>query len=801
MRYRLDDIAEILGCSYYGDGSMEIEALSIDSRHIRSGSGALFFAIEAARDGHDFALAAQAAGAAACCLSRPVEELNIPYLLIEDTSATLQKLAAHHRLTLDIPIIGITGSNAKTIVKEWLYEILSSSKTVQRSPRSFNSQLGVPLSVSLLDSSVDYGIIEAGISTVGEMQALQKIIKPTIGIFTNLGAAHDSGFESRGQKAAEKAILFQDSEVVICCADHQRVVDTLKQQGNKLFTWGNSERSDIRILEQRSKKTSCLIRTRFKQKLLTWELPFTAATSVENAMHCIAAALHLGIRENQIQERLKLLRDLPLRLNVQYGRHDTLVINDAYSLDSTSLEYALRFAITQKGERPLVLMTSDTDGDRIAQKEIIEAFELEQILHIGKYPVGLPQVKMYPSVEALLDSRLLAELNGKAILIKGARTFQLEQLAARLIGSKHVSQLVIDLSALKHNLDVYRSFLQPSTSIMMMVKAAAYGLGSRELVSFIHQQPIAYAGVAYTSEGIELREAGLSTPIFVMNARAEDLTLLQAYNCEPQITSLHQLQAFIKQLDGTASAQPLRIHLCLNTGMNRLGLDQDDLPQALKLIKQQPLLRVESILSHLSAADQEEDGGYTAQQINSFDQMTKQVADELGQMPKRHILNSAGSHSYPNAQYEMVRLGIGLYGIDERLGDQLQQVATLRSAVSQVRTVKAGQPVGYALAGVAVHDRVIATVALGYADGLPRALGDGVGHLIIQGQKAPIVGRVCMDMCMIDVTAFDQVNIGDQVTAFGAEQALQQLADLCDTIPYELLVRIPQRVDRRYLAD
>ena len=833
--YAISDIASVIGAgeeSVIVNGDASVAYLQFDSRNIAFSDHSLFFALKGlAADGHQFVHEAYERGVRNFVLTYipegfPVGGVNV--LLVDDTLSALQRLAAWHRRHFDVEVFGITGSNGKTVVKEWLYQLLSPDYRVLRSPRSYNSQLGVPLSVWRLHEGLDMALFEAGISTIGQMEKLAEIIEPTRGIFTMLGPAHDAGFSDRAEKLEEKLKLFEPVKTIYYGCDQADVRDAIRRRfaGKKLLCWSRlDEGADLYLLSQSPAdegKGYRRLRARFQAREREIVIPFSDRASVENAMLCWLVLLDMGLPDRLIAERMAELEPVAMRLELRPAINGSVLINDAYNNDLASLEIALRFLERQRRGLPSVLVLTDIlqsgeEPEKLYREvaRLLKEQPVDELICIGEeigqlraYLQEQPEagrltagrLRFYPDTRAFLRELEFSFFAGKAILLKGARKFQLEMVADRLAEKVHQTALEINLDALRHNLGVFRNMLRPGVRMLVMVKAAAYGSGAVEMARLLEQRQVAYLGVAYADEGVALRQAGIRLPIMVMNPEPGAFAQMLRYELEPEIYSLSLLRAYLRATQGLENIPG--IHLKLETGMHRLGLEVEMLSELQSLLSEHNYLRVKSVFSHLSASEQEAKDAFTRQQAQRFKEMYESLASALGYRPLAHLLNSEGIARFPDLQFDMVRLGIGFYGISAReaLRKQLQFALSLKARISQIKTVAAGEPVGYGAEAKAERDRRIATVSIGYADGLLRLAGNGRFSLLVRGQEAPTVGNVCMDMCMIDVTHIPEAAEGDEVIVFSEEKPIEELAQALRTIPYEVLTNISERVRRVYVA-
>ena len=838
MTYQLSDIQRILSAVWIQKSTTDpvVEHLLFDSRSVAAPGASLFFALQGKhRDGHRFMPDLYAQGLRQFVVSEPVDKHLYPeanILLVENTLDALQKLAAYHRSRFNIPVIGITGSNGKTVVKEWLAQLLSPDFDLVRSPKSYNSQIGVPLSVWQMQPRNTLAIFEAGISQPGEMERLEKIIRPTLGVFTNLGPAHQEGFSSDAEKMAEKMRLFEHAEVLVCraedLANFKKWSNRSDQVLPRTFCWSDQPNTDadLQILETLRLKTggvkiSAVFRrqpgldgqseTSFSGQQLSFSLPYSDPASLENALHCWAVLLLLGIPQEEIERRMLHLESVEMRLEVKAAIHRCTLINDAYSNDLASLRLALQFARQQAGAGKLTLILSDIlqsglPGDKL-WKEVAAVIRSQQVSRfIGIGPgiqaiqhqlSGAVEAIFYPDTERFLEEITRHEFREETILLKGARTFAFERIARRLEQKAHKTVLEVNLSALAHNLKSYQRLLQPRTKMMVMVKAEGYGAGSAQVAKLLEFHQVDYLGVAYADEGIALRQAGVNLPIMVMNPEPASFDALRRFRLEPEVYSLEMLE----EITTFAHAEKnLVIHLKLDTGMHRLGFEPATIPQLVEKLRSLPQFRVASVFSHLSASDATQHNDFTRQQATVFMDMYRQISAALGYAPIRHICNTGGIENWPEFHFDMVRLGIGLYGIGgKKMQAHLHTVNSLKATISQIKNLHPGETVGYNRnSGPLTEPKRIATISIGYADGLLRLAGGGRFSAGLHGQRAPTVGNICMDMSMLDVTHIPEAQVGDEVTIIGEYPPVQDLAACLQTIPYEVFTNISERVKRVY---
>jgi len=817
---KLKQIAQWIGAEQHLiDPEGKVSHLLYDSRRYRGNTQILFFALRGDHhNGHDYIQELFAKGVRCFVVEHLPAGLEgkANFLQVPNSFAALQQLALKIREASRAEIIGVTGSNGKTIVKEWLYFLLRSSHQVSRNPKSYNSQLGVPLSVWELRENDDYGIFEAGISQPGEMEKLEKILSPQIGIFTNIGSAHQENFESLQQKITEKLKLFAHSQYLVYCKDQEEVHKTISKnlKGVQLFSWSHTDKTArLWVKELKTQKGQTTIHYFYEGQSHTAVFPFADSSSQENALHCISTALLCGAKPETIAERLRELEPVAMRLELKNGQHGNIIINDAYNADLESLQIALEYFSQQAQQRQKILILSDILQSGRPPKElyrmvgeVLQRHALDLVLTVGGQSREVQQyyhgkIQAYPTTAELLKSLPGFGWQNSAILLKGARAFHFEKIDALLDEKTHETTLEINLSLMVKNLNYYRKMLQPGVKVMAMVKAFGYGSGSHEVAGILQFHKVDYLAVAYTDEGVELRKAGISLPIMVLNPEISSLDDLLEYELEPEVYSFRLLKAVSEKVK-MQQREAYPIHLKLETGMHRLGFEESELHELAEQLKAMTHLKVASAFSHMAAADVPEEKDFSLEQINRYEKMTQLLGQQLQQKFSRHILNSSGISHFPQAQYEMVRLGIGLYGIsaDESERQFLKPVGTLKATVSQLKQLQPGDTVGYGRSFKAEQPMTIAILSIGYADGFRRILGNGTGEVVIKGQRYKTVGRVCMDMIMVDVSGAD-VQAGDEVEIMGSTISVYELAEKMQTIPYEVLTGISQRVKRVYLVE
>ncbi len=801
---------------------LAISSISIDSRTIFDPASSIFFALKSDRnDGHRYISDLVHMGVKAFVVSDYLEEFqkydSCSFIVVADTLKALQKLAAWHRSQFSIPIVGITGSNGKTIVKEWLFDLLH-NRAVLRSPKSYNSQVGVPLSVWNLNPDYELAIFEAGISKPGEMLNLSEIIRPTIGILTNIGEAHQENFKSKQEKLKEKLLLFQTCQTLIYCKD-QPLVHAEISKGHvlpeeKTFAWSFDDATADLYFRKVEVDGGTEINTAFEGDNYTIEVPFQDDASLENVGHCLAFVLSQHWVADSVFEQFRSLQPVAMRLEIKEGINNCLLINDYYNSDINSLQIALGF-LNNHARPPYqgkTVILSDIQQAGIPDEQLYA--EVARLLQLNKTSrlIGIgPRIRKYAdlfeissaffdSTDQFLDSLESDQFRQDCLLLKGARDFHFERISSVLQKKYHQTVLEIDLNAMIGNLNFFRSLIRPETRIVIMVKAFSYGSGMAEIARILQFHKVDYLAVAVADEGIELRQAGIDLPILVMNPEVHSFENMIEFRLEPNIYSEEIFDSFRKVLQQHAVVR-YPIHLKLDTGMHRLGFDSVENVEKLvaKLIVQEEMV-VRSIFSHLAGADETVHDEFTLGQIQRFQKLSSLITEKLPYQIFRHILNSAGIERFPEFQFEMVRLGIGLYGVSSCGNQQVKSISRLKTSVSQIRKIEAGQTVGYGRKGVVPENAVIAVVPIGYADGYDRRLSNGVGKVFVNGQIAPVIGNICMDMCMIDVTGLE-VAVGDEVELMGEHILVSDMANAIGTIPYEILTGISQRVKRIYLQE
>ncbi len=821
MKYAVDQIATLIGAHRYGTSQGNVSFLLTDSRSLSFPEETMFFALKSNRnDGHKYIGELYKRGVRNFVVECLPEE-NIPedanLLLVPDSLAALQRLAERQRDEFQIPVIGITGSNGKTVVKEWLYQLLSPDACVTRSPRSYNSQIGVPLSVWQLRKETQVGIFEAGISQAGEMQRLADIIQPTIGIITTLGEAHQENFHSMEEKCREKLLLFKDCPTLVYPMDKDIIFRTIKQSQYKgqLIGWSVNDTSAafyVESTEQNGETTT--VNYIFNGTKGSYTIPFISTASVENSITCAATALHLGMNADTLCQRMAELEPVAMRLEVKEGRDGCTLINDSYNSDLASLDIALDFMHRRPDHngRRRTLIISDIDQTGLSCKEITSRIEamaksrgIEKLITIGEQfqdftPQSLPSYHTFKTTEEFLDSNAFAALRNEVILIKGARRFHFDHITELLVNKVHETTLEVNLSAIVANLNYYRSQMHSGTKLVCMIKANGYGTGAIEIAKTLQEHRVDYLAVAVADEGVALRQAGITANIMVMNPEMTAFKTMFDYDLEPEVYSFRLLDA-LRHAARKEGITGWPIHVKLDTGMHRLGFHPvDDMPRLIDYLKKQNALTPRSVFSHFVGSDDDCFDEFSAMQYKMYLTGADALQEAYPHHILRHICNSAGIEHFPERQMDMCRLGIGLYGVNPRNNAIINNVASLKTTILQLRHVKAGESIGYSRRTTLDKDSLIAAIPIGYADGLNRHLGNRHGFCLVNGKKAEYVGNICMDVCMIDVTDID-CKEGDSVEIFGDDLPITELSDSLDTIPYEVLTGISERVKRVYFKD
>ena len=821
MSSTIEEITLAINAERRGKHKAHIDWILTDSRSLCFPEETLFFALKTkVNDGHKYIGELYARGVRNFVVSEFPQDMNdfreANFLKVNSTLKALQRLAAKHRGKFQIPVIGVTGSNGKTVVKEWLYHLISPDKVVTRSPKSYNSQIGVPLSVWMLNERTEVGIFEAGISEMGEMEVLQPIIQPTIGILTNIGGAHQENFTSMQDKCMEKLLLFKDCDVVIYNGDDEFLSSCVAKSllGAREIAWSRKDVERPLFIENIEKDHSgTTIKYRYLGFFKEYRIPFIDDASIENSLNCLAAALYLMVSPEDIAARMAQLEPVAMRLEVKEGRNNCVLINDSYNSDFASLDIALDFMArrNEDKDRKHTLILSDMLESGQTSKllyrqvaDLVHSRRVDKIIGVGHEISGASsrfQIEKYffQSTSELMHSGILDSLNREVVLIKGARIFHFDEITDYMELKVHKTILEVNLNALVDNLNAYRKRLKSDTKMVCMVKASAYGAGSLEIAKTLEEHRIDYLAVAVADEGADLRKAGISSSIMIMNPEVTAFKTLFDYSLEPEVYSFRLLEELIRAAEREGVSN-FPVHIKINTGMNRLGFEPNEIPQLIERLHRQSAIIPRSVFSHMVGSDSDRFDGFTRRQIDTFVKASEELQAAFHHKIIRHICNTAGIERYPGAQFDMVRLGLGLYGVDPYTNEMLQNVTTLKTTILQIHNLAAGETVGYSRKGVLQRDSRIAAIPIGYADGLNRHLGNGKGYCIVNGKKANYVGNICMDVCMIDVTDID-CKEGDKVIIFGKELPVTQLADWLDTIPYEILTSVSTRVKRVYYQD
>ncbi len=830
--YKISEIQEaIVGSWHINHSSAIISSILQDSRKIKNAESTLFFAIKGERlNGHNYIQEMYDLGVRNFVVEekKALQNLeNINFAIVKNSLNAMQNLVAFHRSKFNIPVVAITGSNGKTIVKEWCHQLLQKDFNICRSPKSYNSQLGVPLSVWGLNKNNSLALFEAGISQPGEMEKLEKIIQPTIGIFTTVSSAHGENFINESHKIKEKLRLFINVEVLIYCADINPLNPIIKEVfGNttqlskvpNLLTWGESEEAKIRILSKEVSGNSSRLKIQYNTINYQIVIPFADYSSIQNAMHCVALMLHLNKAEADINKGLQTLQRVAMRLEQKKGINDTVIINDSYNSDIDSLRIALEFLQQQNLHPNKTLILSDilqsgmtgvdlysAVNDLLLKNNINKFIAIGENLKRHQFVFKIENFKngilFFENTQAFINYIHDDEFEHETILLKGARKFEFEKISTALEEKAHATVLEIDLNAVLHNLKLFTAQLKPGTKVMVMVKAFSYGASAVEIAKMLEFNRVDYLGVAYADEGVTLRKAGVTIPIMVLNPESRSFNGIIKFNLEPEIYSFELLKEFSEAVKQSSFQGRYPVHIDLDTGMKRLGFEPSEINALIQHLQNNEQLEVKSIFSHLAGSDEADLDDFTEEQIALFDQLSQKISENISEKPLRHLANSSGISRFKNAHFDMVRLGIGLYGFNEQLQGQIATVTRLKTTISQIKPIKKGESIGYGRKGKAEKDIVIATIAIGYADGLNRLLSNGVGEVFLHNQKAPIIGNICMDMAMIDISHIPETKVGDTVEIFGEHISANEIAKKINTIPYEVLTSVSERVKRVFFMD
>ncbi|MBP5643077.1 MAG: bifunctional UDP-N-acetylmuramoyl-tripeptide:D-alanyl-D-alanine ligase/alanine racemase [Bacteroidales bacterium] len=826
--YTIKKIAAVINGQIIGNQSdtVIVKEILFDSRLLIDAENTLFFALHSGRnDGHKYIKDLYEKGVRAFVVSQKNVENQYPdavFIVVDDTLAALQTLAAYHRAQFDIPVVGITGSNGKTVVKEWLYQILSPSMSVCRSPKSYNSQIGVPLSVWQMNHTNDVAVFEAGISRPGEMEKLREIIKPTIGVFTNIGTAHGKNFKDVQQKIEEKIKLFDKIGKLIYCSDNKETAEIIENRGIPTFSWSKTDKNADLFIPSIVVTDKSEIVGNYKNKNLKISIPFIDNASIENAINCWCVALLLGLPNDVIAERMACLEAVEMRMELKAGVRNCLIINDSYNNDRNALAIALDFMNAQHHDNKVLILSDILQSEQKEEdlyKDIAQLIEnkgVDTLIGIGpaitrhfehSREISLNKkinTYFYQTTSDFLNKHPMKMFENQIVLLKGARSFEFERIMKVLQQKSHETVLEINLDNLVKNLNYYRGKLKKDTKMMVMVKAFAYGSGNYEVSNVLAFHHVDYLTVAYADEGVDLRNRGIKLPIMVMTPETNTFDTIILNGLEPDIYSfrcLSQLEDAINQLDKPLD-RPVGIHIKVDTGMHRLGFLPADIDALIERIKANPNIRIMSVFSHFATSDMPEEDDFVKHQIEQFEVMSSKIVSAFPYKIMRHLLNTAGITRFTDYQYDMVRLGIGVYGVavvDEDRG-KLHNVMSLKTTIKQIKEYDAGETIGYGRHGKITKPTRIAVIPIGYADGLRRELGNGNACFWVNGKAAPIVGNVCMDLTMIDVTGID-CQEDDTAVLFDDNHPIEIIAEACHTIPYEIMTRISQRVKRIYTKE
>ncbi len=791
---QFSDLERITSGELILNNDLDVNRFSTDSRTLSGLSNEVFIAVNAKRDGHDFIQDAIRKGVKNFIVEKATNINGCNFMIVSNSVSAFQQIATAHRTKFNIPIIGITGSNGKTIVKEWLSTILSEKYSVVKNPKSYNSQIGVPLSVLELSDNHEVGVFEAGISTTGEMEKLESIIRPTYGIFTTLGNAHSEGFEDDEQKIHQKLKLFQNTIKVVCRTDQPYSVILKSVLGSRRITWALNNTADYQVRWD----NGCIYINDLNFR--TW---LFSHTDLENVTNAVIMALQFGVNPAQIQMGLNHIKSVPMRLELKQAINGCLVLDDSYNNDLQGLKVAVDYFDLNKQKEKKTIILSDILQSGKTDEELYKNVarlltdkQIDRLIGIGprisasKKKFNLAS-EFFESTDQVLDK--LPSFDNEMIVVKGARYFELERVVKRLEKRTHGTVLEVNFEAFQHNLSQYRSLLASSTKLMVMVKANAYGSGILEVANFLQHQKVYQLGVAYVDEAIQLRENGIQLPIMIMNPHVESFQDFVKYDLEAEIFSLNHLKQLIK----SSQTYP-KIHLKIDTGMHRLGFSKADIPELIEILEQNRALEIVGIFTHFSGSENSLHDEFTKDQARQFEIVYRQIADTLGYQPIKHAVNSSGIVRWPQYHFDMVRLGIGLHGFDPTRELKLRNTSQLKTIVSQLRSLKKGDTVGYSRRGEVVRDSQIAVIPIGYEDGFQRVFGAGNGKVFVGGKLCPTIGNICMDMTMIDVTEVE-VKEGDQVVVFGANPSIKDLASWANTIPYEILTNVSNRVKRVFI--
>ncbi|WP_370090344.1 bifunctional UDP-N-acetylmuramoyl-tripeptide:D-alanyl-D-alanine ligase/alanine racemase [Ekhidna sp.] len=776
---------------------VEIHRFSTDTRTLTGHPNEIFIAVSGKRNGHDFVVEAFGRGVRNFIVEEKVDLVGVNTLTVQNSVEAFQKIAKHHRESFSIPVIGITGSNGKTTVKEWLSTILSEKFFVVKSPKSYNSQIGVPLSLLEIRSSHEIGVFEAGISKMDEMVKLERMIQPEVGIFTNLGQAHDDGFDSSDQKLTEKLRLFEHSKKIICRKDSPLFPKLHEKLKDRIICW-SLEKQDADYQVKWEKEIVRVNGHPFQTK-------FDSATQLENLTHAIVSALEMGLTLGQIEKGVSLIEGVPMRLELKKGINGCYILDDTYNNDEAGLKVALDYLESHKQNTRKTLILSDILHSGKSDKELYEhifrllkAKQVDRLIGVGPGLSSYSHLFSDSSQFFATADDLLAnfpDFQDEMVVVKGARNFALERVVQRLQEKSHGTVLEVNFESLQYNLNQYKALLKPETKLMVMVKANAYGSGLLEVANFLQHQQVDMLGVAYVDEAIQLRKNGINIPIMIMNPHIESFEQFERYDLQAEIFSISYLKRMIRD-----TVNPPKVHLKIDTGMHRLGFSPSGLGELIEVLKENPQVKVEGIFTHFSSSDSAVEDSYTVSQAKTFENAYKKLSDQLGYQPIKHACNSPAMVRWPQYHFDMVRLGIGLHGFDPTGELTLRHSSQLKSVVSQIQELKAGDTVGYSRRGKVERDSKIAVIPIGYEDGYARIFGNGLASVLVNNTLCPTIGNICMDMTMVDVTDVE-VKEGDEVIIFGENPSIAKLAEWAGTIPYEILTNVSNRVKRVFVSE
>lgn len=817
VSYRIQELAEVISAEIIGNPTGIIEEIYFDSRSVFQPVNGVFFAFNGAlNNGNNYVLDAYEKGIRTFVVSKITHvENDAVYLKVKNPLKALQKWAEYHRKQFGLKVIGITGSNGKTIVKEWLNQLLWEDFSIVRSPKSYNSQIGVPLSILKITAEKKIGIFEAGISKPNEMQVLERLIQPQIGILTHIGIAHSENFSSKEELITEKLKLFKNCKSLVVNSDDVLLNELIQRELSEipLVTFGENTKAKLQFIAEKEVQDGKRLTIKWNSEIYNYQIPFKDKASVENSLIVLASLLALDLDIEKYLSRMMKLLTVEMRLEIKEAIRNSILINDTFNSDLDSVKVALDVLAQQPFPHKSLVLTdilqTDLEPNKLYKKvaDLVNNYQINDLILIGEHIPNYKNLfrtdaRTFRTTESFFKTLSVQNVNNEAILLKGARPFQLEKISAFLEKKSHDTVLEINLQALIDNVKVFKSKLNPKTQVMAMIKANSYGAGSFEIAQTLEHYKIDYLGVAYADEGVELRKSGINLPILVMNPEQSSYSSIIDFKLEPEIYSLRVLKLFIQKLKEKSISNIYPIHLKINSGMNRLGLRAEDLDELIQYLKGHKMVRIRSVFTHLATADMPEEKNFSHQQLKTFDDAYNKITSELNCKPMKHALNSSGILHFPENQYDMVRLGIGMYGVSdvESIQKQLKNVVTFKTVISQITHIKKDETVSYGRSFKAEKASKIATIPVGYADGIRRSLGNGVGKVNVHGKLVPIVGRVCMDMLMLDVSNVE-CEEGDEVIIFGENPSISDLAKQMQTIPYEVLTSISSRVKRIYYRE